>query len=82
MNLEEIERTKNNSHMLFSTRKNLQRSSSEWTKSAQDTFSIQKDKLWVHETPILEEVFVTLTENSSVATNDTQGPKEFPNQRK
>ena len=30
--------------------------------------------LWVHWTPILEVIFVTLTENSSVVTNDTQGP--------
>ena len=37
----------------------------------------QKDKgrLWVHETPILELIFVTLTENSSVVTNNTQEPQ-------
>ena len=31
----------------------------------------QKGRLWVHETPILEVTFVTLTENSSVVTNVT-----------
>ena len=29
-------------------------------------------------TPILEVIFVTLTENSSVLTNDTQGPQKYP----
>ena len=38
----------------------------------------QKGKLWVHETSILEVFFVTLTENSSVVTNDTQGPQKYP----
>ena len=32
--------------------------------------------LWVHETPILEVIFVILTENSSLMTNDTQEHKE------
>ena len=32
----------------------------------------QKGKLWVHETPILEVIFVALTEDSSIVTNDTQ----------
>ena len=29
--------------------------------------------MWIHETPIFEAIFVTLTENSSVITDDTQG---------
>ena len=32
----------------------------------------QKGKLWVHETPILEVIFVALTEDSSIVTDDTQ----------
>ena len=28
--------------------------------------------MWVHETPILEVIFVALTEDSSIVTNDTQ----------
>ena len=35
-----------------------------------------------HETPILEVIFLTLTENSSVITNDTQGPQKYPHHRK
>ena len=31
-----------------------------------------------YETPILEVIFATLTENSSVITNDTQGPQKYP----
>ena len=30
------------------------------------------------ETPILEIIFVTLIENSSLVTNDTQGPQKYP----
>ena len=29
-------------------------------------------------TPIFEVIFVTLTENLSVITNDTQGPQKYP----
>ena len=32
--------------------------------------------------PILEVIFVTLTENSSVVTNDTQGPQKYQHHRK
>ena len=38
-----------------------------------------KGRLWVHETPILEVMFVTLTENSSVITYDTQGHTSMRN---
>ena len=38
----------------------------------------QKGRFWVHETPILEEIFVILTENSSVIINDTQAPEKYP----
>ena len=37
-----------------------------------------KGRLRVHETPVLEVVFVTLIENSSVITDDTQGPRKYP----
>ena len=37
-----------------------------WVKICQN----HKGRLWVHKTPILEETFVTITENSSVITND------------
>ena len=30
----------------------------------------------------LKQFFVTLTENSSVVTNDTQGPQKYPHHRK
>ena len=33
-------------------------------------------------TPILEDIFVTLTENSSVVTNDTQAPQQYLHHRK
>ena len=36
--------------------------------------SKQKGRLWAHETPFFEVIFVTLTENSSFVTNDTQEP--------
>ena len=36
-----------------------------WVKIGQK----QKSRLWVHETPILEEIFVILTENSSGGTH-------------
>ena len=40
----------------------------------------QKGRLWVHETPpILEIIFVNLTENSSVIKNDNQGPQKYQN---
>ena len=42
----------------------------------------QKGRLWVRETPILEIILVTLTENSSVVTNDTQGPQKYPHHQK
>ena len=38
----------------------------------------QKGRLWVHETPILEVIFVTLTKNSYVTTNDTHRPQKYP----
>ena len=37
-----------------------------------------KNRLRVHETPILEVIFVSLTENSSIMTNYTQGPWKYP----
>ena len=37
----------------------------------------QKGRQWVYEAPIFEVIFVTLTENSLVVTNDTQGPPEI-----
>ena len=37
--------------------------------------------LGVHETPILKVIFVTLTDNLSVVTNDTQGPRKYPHHR-
>ena len=42
----------------------------------------QKGRMWVHETPILEVIFATLTENSSVITNDTQEIQKDPHQEK
>ena len=41
-----------------------------------------KSWLWVHETLILEIIFVTLTEDSSAVINDTQGPREYLHHRK
>ena len=38
----------------------------------------QKGKSWVLETPIHEVTFVTLTEKSSIVTDDTQGPLKYP----
>ena len=38
----------------------------------------QKSRLWVHDSPILKVIFATLTENSSVVTNDTQGSQKYP----
>ena len=38
----------------------------------------QKGSLCVHETPILRITFMILTDNSSVITNDTQRPQEYP----
>ena len=37
----------------------------------------QKGRQWVYEVPIFEVIFVALTENSLVVTNDTQGPPEI-----
>ena len=42
----------------------------------------QKDRLRVHETPIREVIFVTLTNNSSLVTNDTQEPWKYRHHRK
>ena len=42
----------------------------------------QKGRLWVHGTAILEVIFVTLTDNSSVITNDTQGTWKYPQHQK
>ena len=36
----------------------------------------EKGWLCVHETPILEAIFVTLSENSYAVTKNTQGPRE------
>ena len=36
----------------------------------------QKVRLCVHETQIVEVIFVTLTEDSSVRTNGTHGPQK------
>ena len=41
-----------------------------------------EDRLIVHETTILEVIFVTLTENSSAITNDTEGPQKYPHHLK
>ena len=38
----------------------------------------QKGIVWFQETPILEVIFVALTENSSLVTNDSEGPQEYP----
>ena len=38
----------------------------------------QKTILCVHEKPILETSFVTLTEKSSIITNNTLVPQEYP----
>ena len=38
----------------------------------------QKGRLGVHETSILAVIFVTLTESSSVLTNNTQGTRKYP----
>ena len=43
-----------------------------WIKIAQR----QKGRLWVHETPTLEVIFITLTENSSAVTNYYHGPQK------
>ena len=37
----------------------------------------KKGRLWVHETPVFEVIFTTLTENSSIITNDTKGPQNI-----
>ena len=41
-----------------------------------------KGSLWVDDTPILEVIFVTSTENLTIATSDTQGPREYRQNRK
>ena len=38
----------------------------------------QQGRLWVHETTILEIIFVIFTENSYVVTNDTYGLEKYP----
>ena len=42
----------------------------------------QKGRLWVNEILNLEVIFVTLIENSSVATNDIQACQKYPLQWK
>ena len=42
----------------------------------------QNDWLRVHETPIFEVIFMILTENVSVVTNDTLGPQKYPHHPK
>ena len=42
----------------------------------------QKGRLCVHEIPIFEVIFVNLTENLSVITNDNQGPQKYPHHLK
>ena len=42
----------------------------------------KKRKKKKSETPMLEVIFVTLTENSFVVTNDTQGCRKYPHHRK
>ena len=39
-------------------------------------------KVWVHETQILEVIFMTVTENASFVTNYTQEPDKYPHHRK
>ena len=34
--------------------------------------------VWVRETSIFQVIFVILIENSSVITEDTRGPREYP----
>ena len=38
----------------------------------------EKSSLWFHETLVVEAIFVTLIENPSVITNETQGPQKYP----
>ena len=37
----------------------------------------QKFRLWVHETLILEVLLLILTDNLSIVTNGTKGPREY-----
>ena len=37
----------------------------------------QKGRLQVHEIPMLEVIYMTLTENSSAILNNTQGPQKY-----
>ena len=39
-------------------------------------------KVWVHETQILEVIFMTVTENAFFVTNYTQEPDKYPHHRK
>ena len=41
----------------------------------------QKGRLWVYEKPILELIFLTITENSSVITNDIRDLRSIHNAR-
>ena len=49
----------------------------DWVKNRSNT----ERQACVHEAPIFEIIFVTLTENSSVIANDTQGPRVYPHQQ-
>ena len=42
---------------------------------------LKTERLWIHEMPILVAIFVSLTENSSVVTNDTLGRQKYPHSR-
>ena len=49
--------------------------------SSQKRAKNRKGGLWVYETLILEIIFVTLSEDSSVVENYTQGPHEYFSQK-
>ena len=44
--------------------------------------AFDKSRLGVHETLILEVIFVNLTENISVVENDTKGLQKYPHHQK
>ena len=49
-----------------------------WVKDRSE----KESSLWVHGAPILDLIFVTLTENSSVVTNYSKGTVKCPDHRK
>ena len=42
---------------------------------------LKTERLWIHEIPILVAIFVSLTENSSLITNDTLGRQKYLHSR-